>query len=238
MFRRCQLESLLVLPPCSPFQHRWDQTKPNFAVFLFPFFLFCVIPSLSFFSLLSPPSSLLIRVRPNQNHTWSLLFLTKPNQTKFFIHRWGQFELQFFVFLFTKPNCTCEAKPNCKLLFFHFMFLSSKMWMFHHFLFALYYFAWFSDFLLYFTIFISISIERQGGCKTFKDPCILPFMNFSIKIHIARSSNDHCKCYQDEVVLYSLQRVSLEAFQLCALAKTQQWNPHSSSPTIFTVKQL
>ena len=64
--------------------------------------------------------------------------------------------------------------------------------------------------------------------------CILLFWDLpDLLMTIANGSRTRWKDF-----LFPVQRVSLEAFQLCALAKTQQWNPHSPPATIITVKHF
>ena len=64
--------------------------------------------------------------------------------------------------------------------------------------------------------------------------CILLFWALpDLLMTIANGSRTRWKDF-----LFPVQRVSLEAFQLCALAKTQQWNPHSPPAIIITVKHF
>ena len=64
--------------------------------------------------------------------------------------------------------------------------------------------------------------------------CILLFWDLpDLLMTIANGSRTRWKDF-----LFPVQRVSLEAFQLCALAKTQQWNPHSPPAIIITVKHF
>ena len=184
-FRRCQLGSPLVSPLCSPYQHRWD----HFLFLLsFPSFPFCLI----FSSLLDTLSTL---VRPNQTASYSSVI-------SFSFHQKVESVLTFFIFsllTFTYPSLTW------KVIVLSFSFLqNSECFIAFSFLQS---FPWFTWMLIcrffIWNIFPLFYIFLWSGKE---DHCLLPLMNFSIKTHIARFSNDHCNC---------LAGWGGEAFQLC-----------------------